>query len=90
MLTKLIEHHERWWDAEMIHHELGISIEQARAALDRLARRNLLDIRVTYTVRYQFRPATPNLKAGVLALVDAYRRRRDAVIDALGDARSDS
>jgi hypothetical protein len=89
VLTRLVEHPERWWDAEMIHRELGIGVEQARATLVRLARRNLLDIRVTHTVRYQFRPATPNLEATVLSLVEAHRRRRDASIEVFGDERSD-
>jgi hypothetical protein len=89
VLTRLVEHPERWWDAEMIHRDLGIGVEQARATLVRLARRNLLDIRVTHTVRYQFRPATPKLEAVVLSLVEAHRRRRDAVSDPPGDARSD-
>jgi hypothetical protein len=40
-------------------------------------------------VRYQFRPATPKLEAVVLSLVEAHRRRRDAVSDPPGDARSD-
>ena len=90
VLAVLVYHADRWWDAEMIHRELGIGVEQARSALLRLARRNLLDIRVTHTVRYQFRPATASLEAAVLAFVDAYRRSRVAVMDALADEERES
>ena len=54
--------------------EVGIGESAARKSLDRLARRNLLDIRVTGDVRYRFRPGTPDLDAQAAAFAAAYRK----------------
>jgi hypothetical protein len=64
---------ERWWDAETVARELLAPLRTARLALDRMASGNLLDIRITGDVRYQFRPGTEALRAGAAACFDAYR-----------------
>jgi hypothetical protein len=64
---------ERWWDAESAARTLQLPIRAAREALDRLTRRNLLDIRVTGDVRYQFRPGTDRLLEDARAVCDAFR-----------------
>jgi hypothetical protein len=63
---------DRWWDAARTSRELGISRVAARSALERLAARNLLEIRVTDDVRYQLRPGTAALRAAVRACLRAY------------------
>jgi hypothetical protein len=65
---------ERWWDATAAARELGVTPGAARAALDHLAKHNLLDIRITGDVRYQFRPGTDELRAAVLACAEQFRR----------------
>jgi hypothetical protein len=69
-----IDTRERWWDAVSMAREIGIGESAARQSLDRLARRNLLDIRVTGDVRYRFRPGTPDLDAQAAAFAAAYRK----------------
>jgi len=47
---------------------------EARAALEHLAARNLLDIRIGRDLRYQFRPGTLELREAARAAAEAYRR----------------
>ena len=70
---------DRWWDAVRASREVGISRVTARAALERLAARNLLEIRVTDDVRYQLRPGTATLRAAVRACLRAYDANPRAV-----------
>jgi hypothetical protein len=44
----------------------------ARAALEHLAGRSLLEIRVTGEVRYQFRPGSEELRLQALAFAEAF------------------
>ena len=73
LLFAVVQMPDRWWDATSAARELGIATPAARRALDALAGRNLLDIRITGDVRYQFRPGTDALRQGALATEDAYR-----------------
>ena len=65
--------------------QLGIGMAAARRALDRLARGNLLDIRITGDVRYQFKPGTPQLEAAALACAVAYRSNPIALVQLIAD-----
>ncbi len=73
LLLAVVQTPERWWDATSAARELGIATPAAGRALDALAGRNLLDIRITADVRYQFRPGTDALRAAAVATEDAYR-----------------
>lgn len=75
LLMAIIQSEGRWWDAATAAREFGISVPDARAALDHFAAHNLLDIRITEDVRYQFRPGTPQLGEAAHATAEAYRRR---------------
>ena len=83
MLIELIETPSRWWDARAIARQVGIQRSAASRILDRLATCNLLDIRVTEHVRYQYRPAVPEVASAAGALAEAYRRNPGAVIQAV-------
>jgi hypothetical protein len=48
----------------VLSRELGIPKHVGRTVLERFARSNLLEIRFTDDVRYQFRPGTPELHGG--------------------------
>jgi hypothetical protein len=88
VLMSCYEWRERWWDAAGMARELGIGVAAARRALDRLASRNLLDIRITADVRYQFNPGTPELEATATACAAAYRANPVAVVQLVtGGAR---
>ena len=65
---------ERWWDAATMAREIGITEAAAHKTLERLARGNLLDIRVTGAVRYQFKPGTPDLESQADMFAEAYRK----------------
>lgn len=78
---------DRWWDAAAVARELMIEGDDARQLLEHLAARNLLDIRVTADVRYQYRPGTPYLAEAADACVDAYRRKPAAVWRAFAGQR---
>jgi hypothetical protein len=79
LFLALIQSPERWWDASTAARELGIDRVAAGRALDALAAHNLLDIRITGDVRYQFRPGTEALRAAALATEEAYRMNPLAV-----------
>ena len=79
----MIDGRERWWDAELVQRETGLPVRLARAALDRFASANLLDIRVTGDVRYQLRPGTGELSTSIAEFAEAYRAHPAAVIRAV-------
>lgn len=64
---------ERWWDEDAVAREYTLERRDARGALEHLAAHNLLEIKVTGDVRYQFRPGTPELAGEVAACLDLYR-----------------
>ena len=86
VLLTCLDARERWWDAAGMARELGIGTVAARRALDHLARGNLLDIRVTGDVRYQFKPGTANLEAAALACAAAYRAHPLSVAQLIADS----
>jgi hypothetical protein len=69
-----LDNSERWWDSVAMAREVGITEAAARKALDRLARGNLLDIRLTADVRYRFGPGTQELETHAAAFAAAYRK----------------
>ena len=56
----------------MAAREFGFTLPEALAALERFAALNLMDIRVSGDVRYQFRPGTEELRYAARATVGAY------------------
>ena len=79
----MVDAPDRWWDAELVRRELGMPLHTARAALDRFASGNLLDIRVTGDVRYQLRPGTGELGAAISDFAEAYRAHPASVVRAV-------
>ncbi|HXE81329.1 MAG TPA: hypothetical protein VNK41_11290 [Vicinamibacterales bacterium] len=74
---------DRWWDAAAAARELSVTRSVAARVLDHLARHNLLDIKITGDVRYQFRPGTSDLHEAAVACVDEYRRNPLAMLRAV-------
>lgn len=83
LLVALVESPSRWWDAGAVSREFRMSRRVASATLDRFAAANLLEIRVTDDVRYQFRPGTAELGKGAVALTAAYRADPAGVVRGL-------
>ena len=86
VLIHCIETIDRWWDAAALSRETGISVNEARHALDHLARGNLLDIKITGDVRYCFAPGTDALRHAALACAAAFRAHPVAVLQLVADA----
>lgn len=86
VLVTLVDSPSKWWDPDLVSRELGMTTRLARAVLDRFAAANLLDIRVTDDVRYQFRPGTAELQQGVMAFAAAYRSTPAAVVQRLAQS----
>jgi DNA-binding IclR family transcriptional regulator len=74
LLLHLMQAEDRWWDSQTVARELAIPAGDAHAALDHLAKHNLLDIRITGDVRYRFSPGTAELEAGARACAEEFRR----------------
>ena len=75
LLIAIIQSGDRWWDASAAARESGLSVQEARRALDYFGAHNLLDIRITGDVRYQYRPGTPALRESAEACAAAFRSR---------------
>jgi DNA-binding IclR family transcriptional regulator len=86
VLLVCLDTRDRWWDAAGMARQLGIGTSAARRALDHLARGNLLDIRITGDVRYQFKPGTPELESVALACAAAYRANPIAIVQLIADS----
>jgi hypothetical protein len=65
----------RWWDGTTLGHELQMSANAAHEALEHLAQRNLLDVRVTGQVRYRFRPGNQRLSEAARQFLEAFSRQ---------------
>lgn len=83
LLMRLVQSGDRWWDAASAAREIGITPAEARTALDQLAKHNLLDIRITGDVRYQFCPGTEGLREAAQACVDEFRRKPVEILEAV-------
>jgi hypothetical protein len=68
------DHRDRWWDADGLARRTVISEPHAARVLDRLAKANLLDIRISDAVRYRFNPGTDELTARAEAFTAAYHK----------------
>jgi hypothetical protein len=75
LLMAMVQSGDRWWDAISAARETGLTLQEARRALDHFGAHNLLDIRITGDIRYQYRPGTPGLRDSAEACVAAFRRR---------------
>jgi hypothetical protein len=79
LLVTMAGDSDRWWDAAGVARAHGIEAAEARSLLEHLAAQNLLEIRVTGDVRYQFRPGTPRLLEAALACIETFRTNPGAV-----------
>ena len=72
-LSALMEAPDRWWDADSVSTEVRMTPRDAALALERLAGQNLLEVRLTNDVRYQFNPGAEGLVQAARDAIDAYR-----------------
>jgi DNA-binding IclR family transcriptional regulator len=86
MFLLLYEARDRWWSAAAVSRDLGSTTGAARRLLDSLAQANLLDIRVTDEIRYQFKPGTDDLARTAREAVDAFHAAPLLVLQQLAGA----
>ena len=79
LLMSMIQSADLWWDVASAAREFGMTSLDARAALDRFASQNLLDLRLGEDVRYQFCPGTADLRDAARETLEAYRANPIAV-----------
>jgi DNA-binding IclR family transcriptional regulator len=84
VLIACVENADRWWSATAMADILRIPLATARASLDHLTRRNLLDIHISGDVRYRFRPGTHDLERQAHSFVEAYRRNPLQIAQSMG------
>lgn len=85
LLLLLIQGADRWWDASGVVTALGVDAETARRTLDHLAAHNLLAIRITGDVRYQFQPGEAQLGESARLLAEFYRVNRLGVLQLIAE-----
>jgi hypothetical protein len=83
LMIAIVQSSDRWWDARSASAEIGTDVVTAGRALDRLASLNLLDIRITGDVRYQFRPGSAEVAELARGCVAAYRSNPIALVRAV-------
>jgi hypothetical protein len=87
ILVFLERESERFCSALAVARALHLSEGSAILSLETLARRGLLDVRLSTDVVYRFSPATAPLSDEVRATVAAYRERRSALLAFVTSAR---
>jgi hypothetical protein len=72
----------RWWSAHAVALDLLMPVDAAQAHLEHLSARNLLDIRLSESVIYCYKPGTDDLAQLVDRVADAHDHHLDAVVNA--------
>jgi hypothetical protein len=75
VLLLCIDYRERWWDVSGVADRLSLTKSRARHILDGFARSNLLDIRISDTVRFRFDRGIQELQSIVAGVVLKNRAR---------------
>jgi hypothetical protein len=74
VLVVLIESDGRWWNTKTMAAQTGMSAVDVQPVLERFAKENLLDIRVSDDILYCLRPGSVALESGLHAFTAAYHR----------------
>jgi hypothetical protein len=79
VLLFLHRHAARWWQAQTLAEELEMRAEAVQSHLEHLAARCLLDVRITSSLFYCYKPGKEELPALVDEVARAHFLRHDAV-----------
>jgi hypothetical protein len=79
ILLEMARDEWRWWNARQLAEELGISEADVGTALEGLAARNLLDVRIGNTLGYRFSPLQAAARAAIEEVVSRPRQARAVV-----------
>lgn len=83
LLVAFVNSPDRWWDAVSVCRELRLGEDEARRILERFAASNLLEIRLTDDVRYQFRPGTRALHQGAADCIAEFGSNPSGIVRAV-------
>jgi hypothetical protein len=78
---------DRYWDAEMVAHRVGLPVQPIVSALEALARRGFLDVRLAGSIKYRYSPAAPEQREAMDAIASLWRTSRAVVLDAFTTKR---
>lgn len=90
VLLFLYRHATRWWGAQTLAAELEMPAGALQLHLEHLSAHNLLDVRITESVIYCYRPARSDLSQLVDDIARAHYLQRDAVMTVLTGRASES
>ncbi len=90
LLLFLRRHATRWWAAHTLAAELEMPAGTVQSHLEHLSARNLLDVRITESVIYCYKPGREDLSQLVEELAQAHYRHRDAVVAVLAHRLTDN
>jgi hypothetical protein len=88
ILMVLARNRDRYWSPDAIGMETGLPVRLAAAALEAMASRNLLDVRISAAVLYRLDPASPACGALVDRTLEAAANQRSQVVRAVLQAAS--
>jgi hypothetical protein len=77
---------DSWWTAERVATELRIGVEPSRTALETLAARNLLDVRIANDLSYRFAPWHESAAACMHEIAANHYEAREIVARGAGTA----
>jgi len=88
ILMVLARNRERYWSPDAVGVETGLPAPLAAVALEALASRNLLDVRIGAAVIYRLDPASSECGVLVERTLQAARSQRSKVLKAILQGRS--
>jgi hypothetical protein len=83
VLLYLARTRDRYASADAVSADTGVPVRLASAALEALASRNLLDVRIAEAVLYKLDPASAGSRAMVDRTIEAARSQRSLVLKAI-------
>jgi hypothetical protein len=75
-----------WWSAERLAAELRVSLDAARHAVEALAARNLLDVRIATDLTYRFAPWHESAAQMMTEIAAHHYEARELVVRGGGSA----
>lgn len=80
VLLLVLRARDRYWDADAIADHLGLRRDHAASSLEALAGQNLLDVRLSESIKYRYGPATPSQDEIVRQIGDLWRDQRHQIV----------
>jgi hypothetical protein len=79
----LHRHADRYWNAEAAADRVALPVAVVRTALEALAGRGFLDVRLTDSIKYRFSPVTDHQRDAFEPIAALWSTARPAIVEAL-------